>query len=273
MFEDKTENTQIINDNQEIKEYSSNVTFVTCCIKLYQNEVYKNIEWRIEMFRLMLSSNIKIICYGCEYTIPILIELEKEFSNLKILKLDIPYKNTAIYNLCQDNKCVLPTLKTEYKDTLEFLTLMNSKTEFLNDAIKKNYWNSNVFAWIDFSIWGIFNKKEETYENIYKLSKKKFINNFLAFPGCWNKIEEGVICENICWRFCGGFFIGDKHSIIKFHELYLKYFPIFLEKYGKMVWEVNFWTWLETNKLFEPIWYYSNHNDEIIKIPDFLYIS
>lgn len=261
-----------MNENSQI-EYSSDVTFVTCCIKLYENEVYKDIEWRIKMFRLMVSTGIKIVCYGCEHTIPILTELEKEFSNLKILELDVPYRNTTIYNLCQNYKHSLPALKNGCKDTVEFLTLMNSKTVFMNDAIKKNYWGSDVFAWIDFSIWGIFNKQIETNKNIYELSKKKFINNFLVFPGCWNQIQNGVFCESICWRFCGGFFIGDKNSIINFHELSIKYFPVFLEKYGKIVWEVNFWSWLETNNYLKPIWYYSDHNDEIIKIPEFLYVS
>jgi hypothetical protein len=249
----------------------SDLTFVTCFVKLYENGVYKNTEWRIEMFRLMLSSGIKIVCYGCDQTIHTLNELEKEFSNLKVLELDVPYQKTSIYELCQQFKHSLPAIRTDYKDTIEYLTLMNCKTVFMNDAIKKNYWGSNTFAWIDFSIWGVFTEKMN--KNMHELSKKKFVNKFLAFPGCWNRIEEGAVYDSIYWRFCGGFFIGDKNSITDFHELYIKYFPVFVEKYGKIAWEINFWTWLETNNYFQPIWYYSDHNDGIIKIPEFLYIS
>jgi hypothetical protein len=34
-----------------------------------------------------------------------------------------------------------------------------------------------------------------------------------------------------------------------------------------LVWEVNYWAWLEAEGYISPIWYLADHNDTIINIP------
>jgi hypothetical protein len=45
------------------------------------------------------------------------------------------------------------------------------------------------------------------------------------------------------------------------------FFPLFLEETKQLVWEVNFWSWLETVQHWKPIWYPADHNDSILRIP------
>jgi hypothetical protein len=73
--------------------------------------------------------------------------------------------------------------------------------------------------------------------------------------------------DNVYWRFCGGFILGDAVSIMDMHKRYQTYFLGFLKQYKKLVWEVNFWAWLEANTGWIPTWYKADHNDCIIHIP------
>ena len=89
-----------------------------------------------------------------------------------------------------------------------------------------------------------------------------------AIPGCWdhkyNNVHTGHVTDFIFWRFCGGFFIGDAESILKFDDLYKTKYPEFITAYRKLVWEVNFWAWLEVNSDWAPEWYAAGHDDTII---------
>jgi hypothetical protein len=73
--------------------------------------------------------------------------------------------------------------------------------------------------------------------------------------------------NNVVWRFCGGFLIGDKKSLIHFYIMSNDYFLRFLNQTRKIVWEVNYWAWLENLGLISPTWYLANHNDTIVNIP------
>jgi hypothetical protein len=123
----------------------------------------------------------------------------------------------------------------------------------------------------------VFHKKPETLEYLKVLARRKFIDEpFLIIPGCWDKlppVDVGQIAEGVYWRFCGGFLLGDSDSIIKFYNLYNEFYPLFLRTHRKLVWEVNFWGWLEANYDWCPRWYRADHNDEIIKIPVDIYTT
>lgn len=73
--------------------------------------------------------------------------------------------------------------------------------------------------------------------------------------------------DYICWRFCGGFFIGDKNSLLSFYDVSIARFEEFLNLTKKLVWEVNYWAWLELMGYISPVWYLADHNDSIINIP------
>jgi len=228
------------------------VTFVTCYVNIYENEPFqhKNVSWRIEQFEYIASTGVNIIVYGDESTTPYLEEYVKKFSNVKLLTMDIPYKETPIYKLCLTEDLTLPERRFDKKDTIEYMSLMHAKIEFVYDAIQKNPWRSNIFSWMDFSMAYIFGNKGESLPYIEQLSKRKFIDKFMAVPGCWQPIPPNncsAIVNNIHWRFCGTFFMGDKDSLLRFHQLYREHNPTFIKEQKKMVREVNVWAWLEAN--------------------------
>jgi hypothetical protein len=179
-------------------------------------------------------------------------------------------EDTIAYNYCESLELSLPDNKNNKKDTIKYMILQHSKIEFLNDAINENPWKSTHFAWIDFSIFYIFNNVDTISDYLSILSKRVFSPNILLFPGCWNKLNKDCIdkvLNSIYWRFCGGFFLGDSNSITQFFELYKRHFKNFIIEQKKLVWEVNYWAWLEANTDWKPDWYYGDHNDSIFKIP------
>jgi hypothetical protein len=270
------------------------VTYVTAFYKLYDVEkepyAHKNIQWRIDNFRVLAKSGIKIVIYSCENTREYINNLCNEFpDNLFHGKLLTPYEETDIYKICMKKnedgsyKWSLPANKNEKKDTYDYLSMMNCKIEFMRDAVIQNHWNSHYFAWMDFSMAYLFHDKENTAKKMFELAillrhtqENSFLDSsesspcerkWMIFPGCWEKIPSNYytsIKDNISWRFCGTFFIGDMHSILEMYQYYIEHLPRFINETHKLVWEVNIWAWLEANTLWKPDWYSSDHNDRLI---------
>ena len=258
-------------------KYNCQVTFVTAFMNIYNDDETKLL-WRIEKFREIAETGISLCVYvdktGFEL-LPLLVPL---YPNMVIMPV-ISLEETMVSKICnQYTDLSLPRIRNESKDTLKYLILMNSKIEFLNDAIEKNPWQSTHFAWIDFNVSHVFSDKKSsvnylkiTYGSSYTPLSGVPLHDFLAIPGCWGPIQENTdisaILDNVHWRFCGGFLIGDRKSIIEMYQLYDAYFHTFIEKYRTLVWEVNFWAWLEGRYEWFPNWFIADHNDSIIVIP------
>ena len=132
----------------------------------------------------------------------------------------------------------------------------------------ENVYNNLYFAWIDSRIFHIINDFNtfKDYINVldsYAISKKSII-----IPGCSPKgYNMNNIFNMINWRFCGGFFLGDKDSLINMYNLSVNNFEFFLSINNIIVWEVNYWAWLESYFNLNFDWYKADHNDTIIQIP------
>ena len=116
-------------------------------------------------------------------------------------------------------------------------------------------------------------------ENMIKKDLKK---NLLVIPGCWGDIYLGVGKDshllypwlsniNISWRFCGGFFLGDKYSLVQFFNKFKSLWTFFLSK-KNITWEVNIWHIMELQNLITPLWFKADHNNTIINIPNECYL-
>ena len=255
----------------------SSITFVTCLLDIYKNEevmikidTRKSIEKRVQYFEELVSTGIQLMLYISSSMEPYIKPLLNKYSNIiyKIIELEETYIMKTVNE--HKDQITMPINRCQLKDTLEFMVLMNCKVEFMNETIKMNPWNSTHFAWIDFGIFYIFKHQEYCKKWLKYLSSLKLNPSFLTFPGCYsNKMNPDNVkhtLDNIYWRFCGGFFIGDKNSIIDFYNLYEYHFPIFLSVYQRMIWEVNFWNWLECFTEWSPTLYYSHHDDGILKL-------
>lgn len=151
----------------------------------------------------------------------------------------------------------LPDNRTQSKDTRNYLLLMNAKTELVNRAILSGLHSTTHYAWIDAGISHILRAPMET---LHILNTSLFPKECLYIPGCQGHTFQGW--DTICWRFCGGFFIGDPYSLLHFHALFREEFP----RIAKLTWEVNVWAYLETKGL-RVTWYAADHTDEMLLPP------
>lgn len=243
-------------------------TFVTSFFYIYSEDYdhNKTIPWRIERFREIVETGIQLCVYVCPTFEKYVKEIADIYPNVKIMRT-MSISETWIHKICSENEYSLPSSRHLTKDLDEYMMVINSKTEFMADAIEKNPWNSSHFAWIDFNISHVFFDKAKSLEHLRVFGTRTFAPKFFAIPGCWKQFDNQYIThitECIYWRFCGGFFIGDAESILDFHRFYQSHFPEYLRQHKKLIWEVNFWAWLESNSEWRPTWYKADHNDAII---------
>ena len=259
------------------------ITFVTFFIQIYKDNLYlgRDTAYYFSKFLELVKSDIQL----CVYIDDSLVEFfkEKTFPNVKVMKVinitDIWLHNEVqkhVNNDSEQNETIsLPNCRNHEKDITEYMMLINSKIDYVKEVMELNPFNSCHFAWIDFSISYVFNNLDSCLKLLKFYNTVQFNDKFLCIPGCTEKPQiddTEAFINRVNWRFCGGFFIGDKESLEQFHSFYRLYFLQFLSKYKKMVWEVNFWAWLEAiEPNWNPIWLKADHNDSIINIPAFYY--
>ena len=272
----------------------TNLTYVTVFMDVYKDKPWndRNILWRFEKFAEIAETGIQLCIYSDKTGIDLLEQYVEILPNIKFMDItDIT--NTWIYKIYnqyegfkdeftykngyEDGKLGigLPKNRNIGKDTKEYILLMNAKLEYIKDTMDKNPFKSTHFAWIDFNISHVFKDTYKSKELLKIYSNAHLSDKFLCMPGCSDKIldssQENVknnLVDQINWRFCGGFFIGDMESLNEFYNLYRTHYPYFLYKNRILVWEVNFWAWLESViSTWHPNWFKADHNDSIIEIP------
>lgn len=249
------------------------VTFVTAYLKVYEEafEISRTFENRLKFFILLLDLGINICIFVEPELKNYFDELETKYNNLKVMKY-ITIEELELYQLgneCPESKN-LPENRHCQKDTDKYMFLMLAKLEFLQKTIIENPYCTDYFCWFDFSLPYIFKDMDNTLLKIKHISNYPFKDTFIYVPGCWNWKINNINCLKnvIVWRFCGGFLLGDKDTILDFYTKSDENFVHFLKESNTLVWEVNYWAWLEGNGLINPIWYLANHDDTIINIPN-----
>jgi len=246
------------------------VIFVTAFV--YNPEwMHRSVADRFARFRDIARTGILLCVYVATNYVDQFTEATADLPNVFIISIKeesmIPIQ---LYRKYDD--ITLPDNRNREKDTAEHLCFINSVVYFLKSTIDLNPWKTTHFAWIDFDIYELFNNIQKSQEKLRLLSQRTLAPRFLSIPGCekWDKLNienaNARLLNNIYWRFCGGFLIGDKESISELHDLYETHFEHFLQTHKKIVWEVNFWAWLEATQNWCPIWKKADHNDSIINI-------
>lgn len=217
----------------------------------------------VEMFMRKLSS-IQHVC---------IVPLAKSFFESSYMFI------TAIHS--PNGPLVLPKHRFRPKDTLDYMCYQHSKVEYMQKVASMNPFKTSHFAWCDYDLFKQFEcppylrflcqhglpyltHKPPTEHSAATTWDAK---HQLFFPGCWDKATYVMpfLCNNVCWRFCGGFFLGTKEAIDHFYDLYQQHYDKFLDTYNTMVWDVNFWTYLEQESDWDPYIYYADHNDSLIQ--------
>jgi len=218
---------------------------------------------------------------------------DQSFINVTNLQEHI-FENSFIFRVSAETTD-LPKDKSPPKDTHDYMCYLHTKIEFLKKATDMNPFSTTHFAWVDYNISQMFQKNDTLpYDHIlewarkiktpkylppteFTVSESLFPYQEIYIPGCWNRKIESAddYYKKVLWRFCGGFLCGSVCAIQYFWKLYETHFHDFLKEGKTMVWDVNFWAWLESNPEidWEPIWYEADHNDSIVRLPMFAQCS
>jgi tetratricopeptide (TPR) repeat protein len=242
----------------------SKTTFVTALIDLNESRPEKkDIVSYLKYFENLANTNLPFHVF-------ISSSFEKEFkdkfgSYKNIYYEIINLEDLEVYKELSDVEFERPSVIVENtKQTTNYNKMNNSKIEFVKRAIDKDIYNINQYAWIDFGIDYVI-KNKQTYKNLIntELSSKGIV-----IPTIWNRCKQRANDFNhINWRFCGGFFIGDKDSLIDFYNLYRKEFKKLISDKKVLPCEASIWSYFEEFFDWKVKDYTSDHNDTMLQIP------
>ena len=225
------------------------VTFVTAFLDLHEDRpIDKSDARRIAFFKQIEETGIRLHVFASPEHID-------KISVRNGVVEPFTLEETLAYATAPNG---LPEVRNVPHDTRNFLTMINAKTEFVKRAILSGLHSSTHYAWIDFSIAHVF-RNPDTPRILPQLASRTFPDRCMYVPGCTGK---ATFLSNVNWRFCGGFFLGDKQSLLEFHDIHCLVFP----RLPILTWEVNVWACLEACG-WTPTWVAADHNDSIICIP------
>lgn len=211
------------------------VTFVTAYIDLLEDRsTEQSPEVRFNQFKRLARTGIKICLFTSSVYQSEASELCKDYPNVYLMP-SIELTDTQTYLKTSSLQLSLPDQRKPSKDTYNYMVLINSKIEFTCTVMDINPFKSTHFAWIDFSIGHVISS-DDTFSRLININDS-LKERMLVLPGCWSKELSHDQIENVWnvvnWRFCGGFFLGDKDSIIDFYDYYQQHYLRFLEQTGK----------------------------------------
>jgi hypothetical protein len=165
----------------------------------------------------------------------------------------------------------LPANRNLEKDTLEYVLYTHSRFEWMEETVRQNPFHTSHFAWMDFNSAVDFDEHAmHTMRQLmfYPFPKEKKV---MYVPGCWpvyDKEKESFapLHQSIYWRFCGSFLLADAQGIAEFAELHRTHLPEYVETFGLLTWEVNFWAWMEYKGVWKPVWYKGDHNARLVHL-------
>jgi hypothetical protein len=197
-------------------------------------------------FEKMAATGIPIVLFLDE-------QLDWVFSeNVRVTRTR--FSDTWIHHTVPDD-AILPEERAHY-DTLPYMKIQHSKTEWMVRAIEANPFQTEWFAWVDFALPHVF-WDPETVRRLPTLKPPS--HPCLVTPGIWPYSLEGV-WDRVQWRFAGGFLLGHA-SMFQLLDIRLK--DLVRRVLPKFSWEVNYWAMLERDGI--PFgWFQANHNDSMI---------
>lgn len=242
----------------------SNCTFVTALYNIHtpDTRTHAGLEKRFDLLKRLFSLNISIIAFMDPEYHPLFDT--KEYPNVMVIYR--PLESFLFWNMCKNPSLILPSTRNTGKDTLEFLSLMNTKIEFVKEAL--SYCTTPVLAWIDGSIFHIIHDEERVKNALEK--DANISENLIKIPGpvqlSSNSTPFHVLANHIQWKFCGGYFQGTRDGIENFYKKSLETLRKWTSN-GYLTWEVNIWVDMwdenkEEDKIFQ--WVYGDHNDSML---------
>ena len=240
-------------------------TLVTSYVNFYRTHI-SNHGPRLKQLQKLVDIGIPLVIVVTPESALSLVLSNTDHVRLVILA-DSFFLSSSMYLTAERSSArKLPANRLEPKDTFDYMCYQHSKVEFLYQATVRNYFKTDFFAWADYDMM----KNFDVSNTLRYLYCNRFLqeDGHIYFPGCWDNQTLSIqdhLCDRICWRFCGGFFLGSSEAVTHLHSLYLEHYETFLETYKTMVWDVNFWAYLEQEKGWKPIVYKANHDASLVE--------
>jgi hypothetical protein len=235
--------------------FSQMTIFVTALMDLHIDDPsVKSVATRLAHFRQLAATGIPLRVFASRCYVAAIEEICREAPNVAIHRV-LELEDTWTYSECVKYRDRMPVHRTATKDTFEFLTLMNAKVEFVEEVAQ----TCSQVAWIDFNVWHVVKDAEVARARLQSIPLVQGV----YVPGCWPK--AAVAWDRICWRFCGGFFVGCRAALLDFAQQYRASLCRYLESRG-LAWEVNVWAQMEQEG-WSPRWYKADHDDSLFAVP------
>ena len=130
-------------------------------------------------------------------------------------------------------------LITDYpsKDTVDYVILMCSKTEWMRKAVQLNPFQTEHFVWVDFGIHHLFGNNPLSIQSLHYEGEQVRIGRI------WdpNYVNPEDIYHKIAWYFAGGVFGGKRKALLEFDILMKKKCIEIIQARKGLMWEVNVW--------------------------------
>jgi hypothetical protein len=165
----------------------------------------------------------------------------------------------------------LPRVRSDSKDTKEFMILMNAKTEFIK-RVKESGVTADHFLWIDAGIGKIFRDPVTSYNRLATILARRgaLPSDAIVVPGCWERGAGEVtafdaLLTRVSWRFCGGVVVVPRGLVDLFHYHILAACEEIRVRSGLAIWEVNVWDYLESTGRMAFQWKKGDHNERLFE--------
>lgn len=237
------------------------ITIVSAFIININSRKDRSIQKYIEYGKVLLQTKVQKIIFIDEI---IFNELKHYSDELTYL---IPIKKESIYLYKYKDGLTHYNLSSTFpeKDSIEYMFVMCTKTEWIKQAIELNYFNSKQFIWIDFGIRHVFKSGDNEFIQYIEHMNDKIYEK-VRIGSIWNpdKQYRGDIYKEVRWYFAGGVFGGDIKSLLLFAEKTKEMCLKIMEDKHTIMWEVNIWylVYKELPSLFDC--YTCDHNSSLI---------
>ena len=233
----------------------SNITYVTFLIRAEDDRVTP--EQRLAWAKPLLTLDIDLILLVDAFYRG---KLPPLGTRVQVKVVSINELETV--RLIKDHKFLqLPLTRNAEKDTLNFLTLMNTKPELL--VLAKAWAKTPYLAYIDIGISKVL-KSPDTLMRLEKLN----VHNIplVMLPGCHPIAPVEAfprLWSGIHWMLAGGFFVVPATAAEEFFGIHKAALKRFLDL-NCITWEVNVWASFANDYKQRIVWYNGPHTDEMI---------
>ena len=222
------------------------LTFVTAFVNIDEARTDRGLEMRLKMFQKLTETGIRLHVF-----------VSPEYVNvIRVPNGCLESVDISTFQAFMHAPDGISAHRNPEKDTPDYMKLMNCKLEFVYRAMQSG--DSTHYAWIDFSVYQCLQDPDASTQ-LHAIQAFAFPQTCLYFPGCWNPM---VAWDRINWRFCGGFFLGDKISILELFDHFVAVYPTL----PNLTWEVNVWAYLESRG-HRMDWYNGDHSNRLLDVP------